>query len=74
MTTRRQQLFDYADEVNVKIVTALNKSDANRIGIHLLNPGLNELEDAIFSAERDLFPCIVLHSNSTWFNNRKASK
>lgn len=34
----------------------------NTIGIHLLNPTQAEIDDAISTAERDLFPAIVCYS------------
>lgn len=63
---RRQELFDVAHELGIKIVVAQTKQDSNRIAIHLLNPNLDALEDAINVAERDSFPAIVIHSNKTF--------
>lgn len=62
----RRELIKAANEIGIKVVKAKNPKDAQSVGIHLLNPTLDELQDAIMTAERDLFPRIVIHSNATW--------
>lgn len=32
-----------------------------KIGIHLLNPSQDEIDDAVSVAERDMFPAIYIH-------------
>lgn len=64
--SRRQELFDMAHEIRIRVINAQKPLDANKIAIHLLNPSLDELEDALFQAEKDLFPTIVLHTVKTW--------
>jgi hypothetical protein len=66
MTNRRQELFDQAAELGIRIRLAKKVKDANRIAIHLLNPDLDMLEDALHTAERDNFPEIVIHSAATF--------
>ena len=63
---RRQELFDFAHEIGVKVINAKSKDDNQKIAIHLLNPNLDALEDALCVAERDQFSMIVIHSNETW--------
>ncbi len=65
---RRQDLFDLAIELGIKIKIA-KESDFASIGIHLLHPDLDELEDAINVAERDMFTTIYIHrGNPRSFN------
>lgn len=63
---RRDELFELASELGIEIKIAKNLKDQNRIAIHLLNPDLDELEDALQTAERDMFPTIVIHTVKTW--------
>lgn len=58
--TRREQLFKKAAELGIKIKVA-TEADRNAIGIHLLHPDLDALEDALIVAERDMFPAIYIH-------------
>lgn len=67
ITDRRQELFDIAHQLGIKVINAHNVPNPRKlIAIHLLNPDLDALEDALQVAERDMFPAIVLHSNQTW--------
>jgi hypothetical protein len=63
---RINDLMDQAAELGVSIVHAQSASDQTRIAIHLLEPSLDELESALETAERDMFPAIVVHSKLTW--------
>lgn len=57
---RRQELFDMAHDMGINILIA-KETDRNAIGIHLLHPDLDALEDALMVAERDNFPAIYIH-------------
>lgn len=57
---RREDLFDLANELGIKIINA-KESDKTNIGIHLLAPDLDDLEDALQVAERDMFPAIYIY-------------
>jgi hypothetical protein len=61
-------LKEYADSIGCKVVR-LKKYDgknSERIGIHLLRPDQRELEDALNTAERDMFPAIYIHTFDSW--------
>jgi len=60
LSSRRQDLIDLAAELGIQIKVA-KESDRNAIGIHLLHPDLEALEDALQVAERDMFPAIYIH-------------
>lgn len=53
-------------QLGIDILVAKKKSDASRQGIHLLCPSLDELQDAIDTAEKDGFCRIFLHTHFTW--------
>lgn len=67
---RRQNIFDTAFNCNIAIKNATKDSYIKQ-GIHLLNPSLDELEDAIIQASRDLYETIYIHSAKTWPNKMK---
>lgn len=48
------------------IERAFDESDASRVAVHVLEPTLNELMDAVEKAERDLFSTIMIHDSTTW--------
>lgn len=60
MGNRRQDLFDYAAENSIQIKIA-KETDRSAVGIHLLHPTLDDLQDALNTATRDLFPAIYIH-------------
>jgi hypothetical protein len=62
---RRLDILDRAEDLGVRIIPA-NFDDNNRIAIHLLNPSLSEIENALEQAERDNFPLICVHSSMSW--------
>lgn len=62
----RLELFEQAAELGVKIIQAQSKKDNMRVAIHLLNPTLCEMEDALCVAERDMFLAIVVHTEKTF--------
>lgn len=54
-------------ESGIKVVRVkTNKAAAGKIGIHLLRPTQRELEQAIETAERDMFPAVYIHDFATW--------
>ena len=68
----RDELFELAEDMGIDILNARTKDDAKIIAIHLLNPDMRALEDAIFQAEKDLFTVIMIHNKQTWpFNINK---
>lgn len=64
--TRRENLFEQANEAGIRVINAQSKKDAYRVAIHLLEPDCDELEDALYRADRDLFNTIVVHTQQTW--------
>ena len=54
-----------------KVKKARTKKDAGKIGIHLLNPNINELDEAQNRAISNGFKSIWIHSDKTWPNNQK---
>lgn len=58
--------LDCETEHVVRVVKATSRKDARRIGIHLLNPDTQELDDARETAHRDLFTTIYVHTKRTW--------
>lgn len=57
-------LLDMADELNVSIVYNRHGLERLRmgVGIHLTNPSLYEISDALNVAARYLYPAIYIHS------------
>lgn len=66
--SRRQELFNRAADLGIKIIHAQGPKDAERCAIHLLTPDLQEVDEALDRAEIDLWPAIVVHSDLTWPN------
>ena len=75
--TNLQRLKDIRSrlrESGIKVIMAYDDRDASIVAIHLLKPSLREVEDALDTAERDLFETIVIHlSVSTWPMARRSS-
>lgn len=69
--SRRVELFELADELGIDIRNVIHPLQATMLGIHLLSPNLDELADAIQTAERDQFSVIWIHSNATFKGARK---
>lgn len=65
-TNRRLDLMDAAHECGVSILFASKQADQLLVAIHLLNPDLDKLEDALETAAAKGFERIVIHSNATW--------
>lgn len=63
---RRDQLFEHAYELGIKVINSRTEADRNKIAIHLLNPTLDDLESALETAQKDMFKLIVLHTIKTW--------
>lgn len=63
---KKRELKDRAESIGVKLITATRSEDRNIVGIHVVNPTLRDIEDALETAERDLYPAIVIHSMKTW--------
>ncbi len=61
-----KELKEYAQEIGCKIVRVKDFDSKSMVGIHLLMPSQRELEDALTTAERDLYPAIYIHNFSTW--------
>ncbi len=51
--------------LGIKIIR-VKTHNHTQIGIHLLCPNQRELEDAIETAERDMFKTIYIHTMSSW--------
>lgn len=54
----------------IEIVLATRPEEKSMIAIHLLNPTEDELMDALETAQKDLFPRIVIHGEETWFRKQ----
>lgn len=63
---RKNELLEMATDMGIAVLNAKDVSDANKTAIHLLNPDMDALEDAIFRADKHMFPAIVIHSRQTW--------
>lgn len=62
----KRELIEAANQIGIKVIKAKNAKDAQCVGVHLLNPTLDELMDAVNVAERDMFPRVVIHNSRTW--------
>ena len=62
----QRKLIQAAKEIGIQVIKAKHSGDAQRVAIHLLNPTTDDLLDAINTAEKDMFPAIVIHNNATW--------
>lgn len=63
---KNRELYDKAFDLGIKVINATKEADKYLVGIHLLSPDIAELEDALNTAERDLYPTIIIHSNKTF--------
>lgn len=61
-----KEFLKVSNKMQLNIVLASRKSDQNRVAIHLLEPTEAELYQALETAEKDNFKCIVLHTKFTW--------
>jgi hypothetical protein len=61
-----KDLLYAAQDNGVTITIATSIKDQNKIAIHLLNPELGEIEDALERAIANNFNTIVLHTIATW--------
>jgi urease accessory protein UreE len=66
---RREELFDLAHELGIRVLNAQSGADKFEVAIHLLYPNLDALEDALQVAERDNFQMIYIHNSQTWGNS-----
>lgn len=51
-----------------RVIKATQAEDSMIIAIHLLNPLLVEIDDALEVAMKDNFKCIVIHTTKTFGN------
>lgn len=65
------RLIKAANEMGIEVMKARNSKDAQAIGVHLLNPTVDELARAVDVAERDMFPRVVIHNARTWPQSEK---
>lgn len=63
-----KEIKERAEEIGCEIIRARSYSENKHmlIGIHILRPTQAELEDALNTAERDMFPRIIIHSFDSW--------
>lgn len=70
-----KQLTKHAYELyGINVKQASTKSDGLCVAIHLLNPSQRKLEQAIEQAERDMFPTVMIHNESTWIGLKGSVK
>lgn len=50
----------------IKVISATTAEDGHRIGIHLLSPTEDEINDALDTAAKDMFPAVIIHTADTW--------
>lgn len=63
----KKNVYEIARSINVRIIRAKDESDASRpSSMHLLNPTIREMLNALEIAERDMFRNIVIHTDKTW--------
>lgn len=58
----------HAEAIGCEIIRAKRYTEGKHslIGIHLLRPSQYELEQALETAERDMFPRIIIHTFNSW--------
>ena len=66
MTNKFETLMQLANDNDISLVNASLEQHASLVAIHLLNPNLNDLGDAIDTAIKDGFFYIVCHNAKTW--------
>jgi len=71
---RKNDIFKAAEKLGIEILNAKTKEDGKRTAIHLLNPELNDLEDAVYEAEAKEMVMIVIHNRSTWSHSISVEK
>lgn len=59
---------EHAEAIGCEIIKAKRHEEGKHklIGIHLLMPTQQELEDALNTAERDMFSRIIIHTFESW--------
>lgn len=65
MKNQFQVLKEVAKEMGIDIKIA-KSGDAYKQGIHKLYATLDDIQDALDVAERDLFKTIYIHNRNTW--------
>lgn len=63
---RKNELMEMASDMGISVVNAKNPEDGNKTAIHILNPDMDALENAIHDADHKCFNTIVIHSKQTW--------
>ena len=63
---RHKELLENAEEMGIEIFNAKNKNDSQREGVHVLNPDMEALEDAVWEAEKNSFTMVIVHNRQTW--------
>jgi hypothetical protein len=71
---RKNDIMEMAQDLQIKVLTAKEAADSQMVGIHVLNPDLDALEDAIFEADGHGFEAIVIHSKQTWTHKATVDK
>lgn len=64
--TELQKLNWFADDARVFLKIATKIGDRNLIGVHLLNPTMLEIREAIRMAPGQGFRRVIVHSVLTW--------
>lgn len=67
----RNEILKLSEAIGVKLIYASNVGQNGIVGIHLLNPSLDEVHDALERCERDGFSRIIIHSIMTWPGSQK---
>lgn len=69
--SRKDLLFNKARELGIHIKHGLSSKDRLKEGVHLLNPTLDDLEDAIDECELTGSKLIFTYTKQTWENTRR---
>lgn len=60
------ELKAIAKKLGIRILHDFDNTKGHLIGIHLKSPTLDELERAIETAERDMYPNIIIHEGGMY--------
>jgi hypothetical protein len=71
---RKNDIMEIAQGFQIKVLTAKEVTDNQLVGIHVLNPDFDALEDAVFEANDNGFEAIVIHSRQTWIHKATVDK
>ena len=64
--SKRQYLYNMAYAAGIEVVVSRTEYDQMKVAVHVRNPSLVELEQAIEYATNNGFPRVMIHTDLDW--------